>query len=135
GIVMLIASIGGGGILQTLRFTRIALVSTFLMPQGHGKSPVQALWVDLLEPYLQMPFQGPLAMASRTALARSTIKHLQKWAVIWAQYLHDQASRCPDQRFVLSGVSKGAMLIHSMFAASSLLYLPHDRQIISSKPR
>ncbi|ELU42173.1 Cutinase domain-containing protein [Rhizoctonia solani AG-1 IA] len=92
----------------------IALVSTFLMPQGHGKSPVQALWVDLLEPYLQMPFQGPLAMASRTALARSTIKHLQKWAVIWAQYLHDQASRCPDQRFVLSGVSKGAMLIHTL---------------------
>ncbi|KEP50855.1 cutinase [Rhizoctonia solani 123E] len=30
-----------------------------------------------------------------------------------AQYLADQSTRCPDQRFILGGYSKGAMVIHT----------------------
>ncbi|KAG8697563.1 hypothetical protein FRC09_007775 [Ceratobasidium sp. 395] len=30
------------------------------------------------------------------------------------QYIADQAARCPNQRFILSGYSKGAMVVHRM---------------------
>lgn len=34
-------------------------------------------------------------------------------ATATANYLNSQASKCPNQRFVLSGYSKGALVIHS----------------------
>ncbi|KAG8807174.1 hypothetical protein FRC17_004611, partial [Serendipita sp. 399] len=41
-------------------------------------------------------------------------------ASIMASYISAQAARCPNQRFVLSGYSKGAMVVHSTSLSSAL---------------
>ncbi|KAG8819779.1 hypothetical protein FRC17_010337 [Serendipita sp. 399] len=41
-------------------------------------------------------------------------------AAITASYITSQAARCPNQRFVLSGYSKGVMVLHSTILSSSL---------------
>ncbi|CAE6434522.1 unnamed protein product [Rhizoctonia solani] len=38
---------------------------------------------------------------------------VQAGATMTAKYLAEQSARCPDQKFVLSGYSKGAMVMHS----------------------
>lgn len=42
-------------------------------------------------------------------------------ATLTANYIATQASRCPNQRFILSGYSKGALVIHRMYQ-SHLFY-------------
>ncbi|CAE7206749.1 unnamed protein product [Rhizoctonia solani] len=39
---------------------------------------------------------------------------VEEGAAMAATYLRDQAGRCPNQKFVLSGVSKGAIVMHSL---------------------
>ncbi|CAE6499711.1 unnamed protein product [Rhizoctonia solani] len=68
---------------------------------------------------------GPLAIALANAIPGTTSygvpynttsefnKTIDGGATMIAQHLHDQMNRCPDQKFVLSGASKGAMVIHS----------------------
>ncbi|CAE6433292.1 unnamed protein product [Rhizoctonia solani] len=68
---------------------------------------------------------APLARALATqisgttsyAVPYSTIAEyaatVQAGASMTAQYLTSQSARCPDQKFVLSGYSKGAMVMHS----------------------
>ncbi|CAG7852960.1 SubName: Full=Uncharacterized protein {ECO:0000313/EMBL:CCA76187.1} [Serendipita indica DSM 11827] len=41
-------------------------------------------------------------------------------AAITASYITAQSARCPNQRFVLSGYSKGALVVHSTTLSSSL---------------
>ncbi|CEL56495.1 hypothetical protein RSOLAG1IB_07844 [Rhizoctonia solani AG-1 IB] len=69
---------------------------------------------------------GPLAEALAHAIPGTTSygvpyntsaeynKTLVEGAAITAQYLRNQAGRCPGQQFVLSGASKGAMLMHTV---------------------
>ncbi|CAE6533177.1 unnamed protein product [Rhizoctonia solani] len=61
----------------------------------------------------------PLAKSLATtsyAVPYSTIAEyvatVQAGASTTAKYLADQSARCPDQKFVLSGYSKGAMVMH-----------------------
>ncbi|KIM23819.1 carbohydrate esterase family 5 protein, partial [Serendipita vermifera MAFF 305830] len=41
-------------------------------------------------------------------------------AAITASYISSQAALCPNQRFILSGYSKGALVLHSTTLSSSL---------------
>lgn len=40
-------------------------------------------------------------------------------AAIAASYIATQAALCPNQRFVLSGYSKGALVVHSEYCSRS----------------
>ncbi|CAG7848946.1 SubName: Full=Uncharacterized protein {ECO:0000313/EMBL:CCA71965.1} [Serendipita indica DSM 11827] len=74
----------------------------------------------------------PLAVALASAVPGTTTKSITydtiaeyvvtvaAGAAITTTYLSAQAARCPNQRFVLSGYSKGALVVHSMTLSSSL---------------
>ncbi|CAE6383948.1 unnamed protein product [Rhizoctonia solani] len=67
----------------------------------------------------------PLARALASAIPGTTsyavpystvaeyVATVQAGASTTAKYLSSQSSRCPDQKFILSGYSKGAMVMHS----------------------
>ncbi|KAG9106108.1 hypothetical protein FRC07_008959 [Ceratobasidium sp. 392] len=74
----------------------------------------------------------PLAAALASAVPGTTTKSITydtsaeyvvtvaAGAAITEGYLASQAARCPDQRFVLSGYSKGALVLHSTTLTSTL---------------
>ncbi|CAE6367018.1 unnamed protein product [Rhizoctonia solani] len=88
----------------------------------------------LLQPYLPLRSSSesglgivgtPLARSLASAIPRATsyavpystvaeyFTTVQAGASMTAKYLAEQYARCPDQKFVLSGYSKGAMVMHS----------------------
>ncbi|KAH7334954.1 cutinase [Rhizoctonia solani] len=68
---------------------------------------------------------GPLARALASAVPGTTshaipystiaeyLVTVQAGASMTAQYLTSQSARCPEQKFILSGYSKGAMVMHN----------------------
>ncbi|KAG8751675.1 hypothetical protein FRC12_012315 [Ceratobasidium sp. 428] len=75
----------------------------------------------------------PLAVAISSAIPGTTtytipydtkpeyVKTVANGAIITTKYLTSQAAKCPNQRFVLSGFSKGALVIHTTLLPGNII--------------
>ncbi|QRW12953.1 cutinase [Ceratobasidium sp. AG-Ba] len=65
----------------------------------------------------------PLSAALASAVPGTAVEYVitvAKGATLTEDYLASQVSKCPSQRFVLSGYSKGALVVHSMRLPNNL---------------
>ncbi|CAE6486727.1 unnamed protein product [Rhizoctonia solani] len=86
------------------------------MPPGPLKSQAWVLLADLFLQHWRMRFQAFERTTSYGVPYNTSVefnKTIQEGAALTANHLRDQADHCPNQRFVLSGLSKGAMVMHS----------------------
>jgi hypothetical protein len=117
-------------------------------PLAAALASAVAGWVDFFIP-ISLPITNESKSVSTTTqsitydTSAEYITTVAAGAAITASYISSQAAACPNQRFVLSGYSKGALVLHRMcppldlrireFSLSAIMQAPHS--VVHSSPK